>query len=226
FDSLTGVMRFADHTVQLDQFEVWGPLLYALADGGLGLDAAHPGTLVFEAFVDSLGTIESLLRDRFSAFNRDSLVTRVAGGLRVDATISGSLDAFEASGTLDVPSASSSGGAIEGLDLKVTWPTAANGRMTIDGKLDSLTVGRYAYSDLALDLHGRRNEATWQARARIGLDGEEEVGLPFVAALPWNSHQLLDQLNSSLEVGFGDTGHSKNCTRGRQSVKCKLAALS
>ncbi len=171
FDSLTGVMRFADHTVQLDGFEVWGPSLYAHADGGLGLDAAHSDTLAFEAVVDSLGTIESLLRDRLSAFNRDSLLTRLAGGLRADATISGSLDAFEASGILDVPAASSSGGTVEGLDLRFTWPTTANGRMTIDGKVDSLNVGRFAYSDLALDLHGRRNEAVWQAHARIGLDG-------------------------------------------------------
>ncbi|MCH6547185.1 MAG: translocation/assembly module TamB [Gemmatimonadetes bacterium] len=171
FDSLTGVMRFADHTVQLDEFEVWGPSLYAFADGGLGLDAAHSDTLAFEAVVDSLGTIESLLRDRFSAFDRDSLLTRIAGALRADATISGSLDAFVASGMLEVPSANSSGGTVEGLGLRVTWPTAANGRMTIDATLDSLAVGRYSYSDLALDLDGHRNDATWEAHVRIGLDG-------------------------------------------------------
>ena len=171
FDSLTGVVRFVDQTIQFDDVEVRGPSLYAVADGGLGLDATHPDTLTLRLVIDSLGTIESLLRDRFSSGNRDSLLTRVSGTLRADVSIAGSVDAFEASGVLTVPSASSRGGTVEGLDLRVHWPTAADGPMTVAGTLDSLAAGRYNYSDMALKLDGRRNAALWEARARIGLDG-------------------------------------------------------
>jgi translocation and assembly module TamB len=170
-DSVSGVVRFADSTMFMDNVEVWGPSLYAVAEGGLGLTPSRSDTLRVGLAVDSLGVIEPLVRDRFGSLNRDSLLAGVTGVARADITVIGSTRRFDAAVEIDVPFASSRLATLEGLDLRVQWPTAFDGRMSFDGTLDSAAVGRFHYSDLELNLDGRRNAASWSARARLGEDG-------------------------------------------------------
>ncbi len=170
-DRVTGVVRFADSMIHLDSLEVRGPSLYAVADGSLGLAASHSGTLRLRVAIDSLGTIETLLRDRIPWMDRDSLLVRVSGEVHADLEVTGSVGGYQASAVLDVPLAASSDAMVEGLNLRVQWPSAFDGPVAIDGTLDSVDLGRFSYSDLELNVVGRRNAATWSARARIGTEG-------------------------------------------------------
>ncbi len=175
-DSMSGVVRFADSTMFLDSVEVRGPSLYAVAHGGLGMTPSRLDTLRVGVVVDSLGVIEPLVRDRFDSFNRDSLLVRVSGAARADITVTGSTRSYDAAVVLDVPFATSRRATLEGLDLRVQWPTALDGPMSFEGTLDSAVIGRFHYSDLELSLAGRRNAASWAARARLGEDGSWVAG--------------------------------------------------
>jgi hypothetical protein len=170
-DSVAGVVRFADSMIHVDSVEVWGPSLYVVADGGLGMTPSRPDTLRVGIVVDSLGVIEPLVRDRFGSSNRDSLLARISGVARADITVIGSTRSYDAAVVIDIPIAASSRATLEGLDLRVQWPTAFDGPMAFEGTLDSAVLGRFHYSDLELNLTGRRNAASWSARARLGEDG-------------------------------------------------------
>ncbi len=170
-DRVTGVVRFADSMIHVDSLEVRGPSLYAVADGSLGLAASHADTLWLRVAIDSLGTIETLLRDRVPWMNRDSLLVRMSGAVHADLAVTGSVGGYQASALLDVPLAASSNARVEGLNLRVQWSSAFDGPVAIDGTLDSVDLGRFSYSDLKLNVVGRRNAATWSARARIGTEG-------------------------------------------------------
>lgn len=170
-DKVTGVVRFADSMIHVDSLEVWGPSLYAVADGSLGLTASRSGTLSLRVAVDSLGTIEALLRDRVPWMDRDSLLVRMSGAVHADLAVTGSVGGYQASAVLDVPLAASSNARVEGLDLRLQWSSASDGPVAIDGTLDSVDLGRFSYSDLELNVAGRRSAATWSARARIGTEG-------------------------------------------------------
>ncbi|MCH8255472.1 MAG: translocation/assembly module TamB domain-containing protein, partial [Gemmatimonadetes bacterium] len=170
-DRVTGVVRFADSMIHVDSLEVRGPSLYAVADGSLGLAASRTGTLWLRVAIDSLGTIETLLRDLVPWMDRDSLLVRMSGAVHADLAVTGSVGGYQTSAVLDVPLAASSGARVEGLNLRVQWSSAFDGPVAIDGTLDSVDLGRFSYSDLELNVVGRRNAATWSARARIGTDG-------------------------------------------------------
>jgi hypothetical protein len=170
-DRVTGIVRFADSMIHVDSVEVRGPALYAVADGSLGLTASRSGTLWLRVAIDSLGTIETLLRDRVPWLDRDSLLVRMSGEVHADLAVTGSVEGYQASAVLDLPFAASSDAMVEGLNLRVQWPSAFDGPVAIDGTLDSVDLGRFSYSDLKLNVVGRRNAATWSAGARIGTDG-------------------------------------------------------
>ena len=170
-DRVTGVVRFTDSMIHVDSLEVRGPSLYAVADGSLGLTASRSGTLWLRVAIDSLGTIEALLRDRVPWMDRDSLLVRMSGAVHADLAVTGSVGAYQTSAVLDVPLAASSGARVEGLNLRLQWSSAFDGPVAIDGTLDSADLGRFSYSDLELNVAGRRNAATWSARARIGTEG-------------------------------------------------------
>ena len=171
FDTMRAVVRFADSILYVDSARLDGPFLKMVADGGFGLAGSGWGTLRVHLDVDSLGVIESLLRDRFPMFDRDSMLTRMEGDLDLELAVTGSIDDYWVAMALTVPYAASAGALLEGLDLRTNWPSARDGPVRIDGTADSLVKGRFVFSDLALDASGARNAADWSARAGIGTEG-------------------------------------------------------
>ena len=170
-DTVSGLVRFADSLIHADSIRVRGQYLDIVADGQLGLLSSRRGTLNLWADIDSLGVIESLLRDRFPLFDRDDILTRMVGEVDAEVAVTGAVDDYEVSLSLAVPFAASAGGAMEQLQLRSRWPSAEDGPVFIDATLDSLVKGRFIFSDLGLAASGARNAATWSARARIGTDG-------------------------------------------------------
>ena len=170
-DGVRGVVRFDNRMMFVDSLRLTGPSMSLLADGGLGLIDERPGVLRVWADVDSLATIEPLLQERFPSLDRDSIFTRMIGSLDAELTLSGSINAFETDITASIPLATSVGAWLEGLRVRVSLPPNLTGPISVAGTADSLALGRYAYADLELSMSGRRNAATWLARARLGREG-------------------------------------------------------
>ena len=170
-DSVGGTVRLGDSLLFVDSLNVRGPSISVVADGRLGMTGSTQGTLRAQAHIDSLGAIESLLQARFREIDRDSVFSRMTGEVDAELSVTGSWGRYNASLVLDVPFATSTGGALEGLTVRGTWPSAADGQVVIAGTLDSIVNGRFVYTDVELDVTGRRNAAEWFARARIGTEG-------------------------------------------------------
>ncbi|MCZ6915924.1 MAG: translocation/assembly module TamB [Gemmatimonadetes bacterium] len=170
-DGMRGVVRFENRMIFADSLRLTGPSMTLIAHGGLGLIDARPGVLRVLADVDSLATIEPLLRERFPRLEQDSIFTRMIGSVDAEVTLAGSIDEFEADIVVSVPLATSVGAWLEGLDVRATLPASPRGALSVVGRADSLALGRYAYSDLELSMSGRRNAATWLGRVRLGSEG-------------------------------------------------------
>jgi hypothetical protein len=195
-DSLRGIVRMGDSILQLDEVTAWARGLLFTADGGVGLAVEHNRTMRLQAAVDSLGGVESLLREVSPVASESDVFVDILGSATARMTIEGSLDDYRAQAAVSVPRATSTGASIEELQFRTSWTSERNGQVLVVSTLDSLRLGRWSFADLAFNVSGFKKTAVWSGRAALGSHGSLIAGGRAVLdagmlTVPFDSLELL-----------------------------------
>ena len=93
-------LRFADGRVHVDTFALQSPAASLRASGGLGLRASRRDSLAFSLYVDSLGGLRRYLRPSVAAADPEAAPDSLAGTLRAEGALVGSVDTLQVLGTV------------------------------------------------------------------------------------------------------------------------------
>ena len=170
-DSVVGDIRFGNTEAEISDLVIGAPGLHAVVQGVLGRGVGEDGRLNLQLEIDSLATVEMLLRNRLPWLDRDSLLYGMNGGTFADVTVTGTVDDYRVQLEAEILEAHSIGGLVEGVSVSAAWDNHEEGDLVLDVRADSVGLGRWAYGDLDFDLSGIKTKFDWFTRARLGRYG-------------------------------------------------------
>jgi len=168
-DSGRAAVRFAGGRVYLDSLRLEQPGIVTTGAGALGWRRPAGGVVAFDVDADSLTSLDSLVawavgREPADAGRHRSL----EGSARVLLTLEGALDSLAWEGRASVEGLRWRDWAIPSGRAHALYRPGPEPAIRVEGTLDSLVVGRYAFGAAAGAAAGTRDSLTWFARSRLG----------------------------------------------------------
>jgi hypothetical protein len=142
--------------------------------GTLGWARPGDGVMELEVRVDSLTAFDSLLTSALGLPPDTSAAPMpLAGRLRADLTLSGSLDSLDAAGLADLRHVAYRGYRLPSASATVGWVGGTRPQVNLELLADTLAIRESALSSLRADVQGRTDSLSWSG----GFEGGGGVGI-------------------------------------------------
>ena len=195
-DSVTGHLTISDGVLTVDSLSIWIPGGAVSVSGTLGLQRSERGEIRVVAAVDPLRSGLEFFTWLLGSPEVDGKESIRNGSFDAEFVVSGNLFDYAVEGSARSEAFGWGPLFFGGAELTGKWVSAANRVSTISARLDSVAVGRMAFSDLAMRAAGTSDSVSWFARARLGIDASWLAGGSWIrhdsgSVLPVDSMALL-----------------------------------
>lgn len=166
-DAVTARLRAEAGLVHVDTAEIRWPDGRIAARGAIGWTAPDSGALTVRAEIASLQPFDSLLRTMIALPEDSTVPKRLAGALRADLVVTGSVDRPQVAGTFDADRLVLDAWSLARAAGTFTLDSLGAGGVRLDATADSLRVGEQLAESLTVAAGGRRDSLVLAASGRL-----------------------------------------------------------